>query len=150
MRSARIAAFVGVLLGALVVPGVPASAAHGQGVLRAGETLLPGQYLVVSGKAQLIMQTDGNLVLYRLTSTPPFKVACAASHTTVYPGSRAWMSPNGAFSVYTPAPGNRIVWSTQSRTAGWTGPIVQLLDSGQASVNGYFDGIGRRFTFWSC
>jgi hypothetical protein len=134
------------ITGLVTAFATPASAAHGQGTLRTGETLLPGQYLIVQGHAQLIMQTDGNLVLYRLVSTPPYKVACAASRTTAHPGSRAWMSPDGRFSVFTPAPGNRIVWSTGANTRGWTNPIVQLLHTGAASVNGS----GLRFTFWSC
>ena len=76
-----VALVLALITGVVTAFAAPASAAHGQGTLRSGETLLPGQYLIVPGHAQLIMQTDGNLVLYRLVSTPPYKTACAASRT---------------------------------------------------------------------
>ena len=94
----RTAAWITTLLIALVTavagPAAPASAAHGQGVLRTGETLLPGQYLIVPGNAQLIMQTDGNLVLYREG------VAGWTPNTWGNPGAYMVMQSDGNLVIY--------------------------------------------------
>src|SRR5687767_12436979 len=98
LLAALVSALAGLTLA--LTPAGSAHAAHGQAFLDPGETLLPGQYLV-AGNYRLVMQRDGNLVYYRHYGTSSQR-ACAASHTTAHPGSRAWMSPNGTFSVYTP------------------------------------------------
>jgi hypothetical protein len=147
-RALRVAvvAVLGALL-AVPVGAAPASAGSGTASLLAGQTLLPGQYLV-AGRYRLSMQRDGNLVLYRNFAQAGQR-ACSASHTTAHPGSRAWMSPSGVFSVYTPA--GAIVWTTRPHTTGsrWAGGWVNLLADGRAVVfTG--DGFNDYFQFWHC
>ncbi|WP_433203917.1 hypothetical protein ACQP00_34990 [Dactylosporangium sp. CS-047395] len=147
-RALRLAVFalLGVAVAVPLEPGA-AQAGHGTASLLPGETLTPGQYLV-AGRYRLFMQRDGNLVLYRDFARPG-QYACAASHTTAHPGSRAWMSPNGFFAVYTPQ--GVPVWSTRSHTNGsrWAGGWVNILSDGRALV---FTGDGFRdyFQFWQC
>ena len=93
------------VIGAVAVPG-PASATNYGTELFAGETLFANDY-IKNGALKLIMQTDGNLVLYSGSR------ACAASNTTTTGASKATMQHDGNFVVYS---GLNAVWS--SKTGG--------------------------------
>ena len=78
------------------------------GRLAAGETLNGGQYLTAkNGEYRLVMQHDGNLVLYRTKNT----VALWHSRTNGNPGARAVMQGDG----------NVVVYSTDNRPLFNTG-----------------------------
>lgn len=67
--------------------------------LKGGETLAPGQMLA-SEEAQLVMQTDGNLVLYHVTGGDGKGGALWQSGTSGNPGAFARMQSDGNFVVY--------------------------------------------------
>jgi len=92
------------------------------------QTLTAGKSIVSpNGKYTLLMQHDGNLVLYR-----PGVAVWATSWLGValIPGSRAVMQPDGNFVLYPPTgPG---LWSTV--TAGWHGSQILLQSDGNLVV----------------
>ncbi len=85
--------------------------------------------------AELIMQSDGNLVLYKTTYTQ-----VGASRTAVWstlthgnPGARAQFQSDGNLVVYGPQPGNAVLFQTQ--TNGNFG--ISYVLSGDASLGIY-------------
>jgi hypothetical protein len=81
-----------------------ADAAAGTDRLYRGEALYPGQRLVRTmqngSRVELVMQTDGNLVLYNDGTTTHGKRVCWASNTQ-YNGAIAIYQYDGNFVVYT-------------------------------------------------
>ncbi|MBD2770162.1 hypothetical protein IC235_19925 [Hymenobacter sp. BT664] len=83
-------------------PTVPSAAAttadaNGEPVLRAGERLTANQFLQsANGQYRLIMQGDGNLVIYRLADFS----ARWSSRTAGNPGAFCTMQSDGNFVVY--------------------------------------------------
>lgn len=115
-----------VLLGVLgsVAGPTAASAAADTPVLTAGETLQPGQQLSSPGGShRLLVQADGNVVLYGPAG------AAWASRTGV-PGTRLVMQSDGNLVAY--APGDVAVW--HSGTAGGPESRLVVQDDGNAVV----------------
>jgi hypothetical protein len=87
-------------------------------ILNPGEDLQPGAYLLSPDhEYQLIMQGDGNLVLYNAA-----KEALWSSQTSG-PGNYAAMQTDGNFVVYS---GGTALWN--SMTSGFSGAYLQLQD----------------------
>jgi hypothetical protein len=147
MRFRRVAAATALLTALLAVQvATPAAeAASGQSTLYSGQTLLPGQYLV-QGSYRLVMNYNGNLVLYANYKKSNQRI-CSQSHTSQYAGAHAWNSPDGYFAVYTRQGG--VVWTTRPYTddSGYDRGQVQLKTNGQA----LYKGSGNwTFPFWGC
>jgi len=94
-----------------------ASAAAGSDRLSPGDSLSGGAS-IVSGADRLVMQTDGNLVLYAGPG-----VALWASGTNNHPGSVAVMQGDGNLVVY--APGNVSVWGSGTNGRGASTLLLQ-------------------------
>jgi hypothetical protein len=137
----------------VITPIDAAQAGHNSVFLFSGETLLPGQYLRNTSAPgyRLIMQLDGNLVLYERPGTSRQR-ACAWSNTTRWPGSHAWMSPDGYFAVFEPHGG--VVWTTRPGTERKN---INRLDRAEVVLyaNGDARVVSRQssseyFEFWHC
>ena len=92
------------------------------------QTLTAGESIVSpNGQYTLLMQTDGNLVLY--SSGNPVWASWWLG-VPLIPGTRAVMQPDGNFVMYPPTgPG---LWSTV--TAGWHGSQILLQSDGNLVV----------------
>ncbi|MEV7188241.1 RHS repeat-associated core domain-containing protein [Kitasatospora sp. NPDC093102] len=86
-----------------------------------GSSLASGAILT-SNNARLIMQADGNLVLYQIDTG----LAVWSTATAGHPGARATMQTDGNF-VVTDTNGT-VLWSTN--TAGNTGAVAKVQDDG--------------------
>jgi hypothetical protein len=114
---AGLAAVIAVLLLAL-----PSSAAATDTLLT-GQTLSAGQSLVsADGHYALIMQGDGNLVLY-LGNGPGGLVPLWSSGTSGDTGAHALLQSNGNVVLYDAA--NEPLWSSNTSSAGCTNLTVQ-------------------------
>jgi len=92
----------------------------GAAVLQSGQQLRPGEWMLAAGgQLKLIMQTDGNLVVYR------GRTALWHSHTWAHPGARAVMQTDGNLVVYL---GSTALWN--SHTWANPGAVVALQPSG--------------------
>lgn len=85
--------------------------------LLAGQSMTYGQY-IASGPDILVMQRDGNLVLYAAQG-----VAIWASNTQGYLGARVVMQPDGNLILYDT--GNVPRWSTRTAGLGGTAAVLQ-------------------------
>ncbi|MFD5404910.1 D-alanyl-D-alanine carboxypeptidase family protein [Streptomyces griseorubiginosus] len=104
----------------------PAQAAEAAHALRGGQSLATGGRLQSpDGRYTLIMQTDGNLVLY-----PGSNPALWASGTAGHPGTVAQMQTDGNLVLY--APGHVPIWA--SSTAGHPGAYLELQNDGNAVI----------------
>jgi hypothetical protein len=102
----------------------PASGADGEDRLNSGEILTPGQALISrAGGYVLVMQYDGNLVLYA-----PGNRAIWGSGTAGRPGTVLRMQADGNLVLY--APGNRAIWD--SGTHGRPGTVLVMQGDGNA------------------
>ncbi|WP_030271135.1 hypothetical protein [Streptomyces sp. NRRL B-24484] len=123
---------------ATAVPALQPAAAGTSAFLQSGQQLTPGQSLV-SGETALVMQGDGNLVLYLVGPTGNHGPAVWSSGTYGHPGAYAVMQPDGNLVVYRQgrsAPADAL-WST--RSWGHPGAYAQLLDGWwgvSSSING--------------
>ncbi|WP_405982812.1 hypothetical protein [Streptomyces sp. NBC_00158] len=143
---------------ATLVPATagPAAAAPAQcsgpksGVLA---TLYPGQRLEPGARladtvstTELVMQPDGNLVLYALGTPGGYKLPLWASGTHGNTGAYATMQEDGNFVVYKkdggPATGGAL-WHTATYGSGGTGSVKASLLGGEFLVE------GRSTTRWS-
>ena len=89
-------------------------------VLTATQSLLTGDTLTSTGRGyQLVMQTDGNLVLYRLSDSK----ALWASNTQGSGAVQAIMQTDGNFVVYTAA--MKAVWASGTNGSAATFLIMQ-------------------------
>jgi len=94
--------------------------------LNSGECLYSNQYIYsLNSCFQLIMQTDGNLVIYRRRGAEPlWSTATSKSCTT-----RACMQDDGNFVTYCK---NHTTWA--SGTPGWNGGTLFMQDDGNAVI----------------
>lgn len=96
-------------------------------VVTGGETLQPGE-MIESENAKLIMQTDGNLVLYHATGGQNQGGALWATHTGGNPGAFAKMQADGNFVIYKKGgkegDGSATLWA--SKTHGNAGARLEL------------------------
>jgi hypothetical protein len=100
----------------------------GAATLAPGKSLSSGASLVAPGKrARLVMQSDGNLVLY---DGPTTSKALWSSGTNGKPGASAIMQTDGNFVVYDGA--HNALWS--SGTSGHPGASLSLQDDGNLVV----------------
>ncbi|MEW1641915.1 D-alanyl-D-alanine carboxypeptidase family protein [Streptomyces sp. NPDC091219] len=114
------------ILALLPASAGPAQAAQASHTLGGGQSLATGSKLQSpDGRYTLIMQTDGNLVLYR-GSDP----ALWASGTAGRPGTVAQMQTDGNLVLY--APGHVPIWA--SSTAGHPGAYLELQNDGNAVI----------------
>ncbi|WP_183085062.1 hypothetical protein [Trinickia fusca] len=98
----------------------------GTGFLTSGTTLKPGQSIrSPNGQYELIMQTDGNLVLHDLANDK----ALWSSNTAGKGAQSATMQADGNLVVLK---GDQAVWS--SNTGGKPGSFLKLQDDGNAVV----------------
>ncbi|MEW1636016.1 hypothetical protein AB0469_18290 [Streptomyces sp. NPDC093801] len=143
---------------ATLVPAAaaPATAAPAQcrgpqsGVLA---TLYPGQRLEAGARlvdrvstTELVMQPDGNLVLYALGTPGGYKLPLWASGTHGNPGAYATMQADGNFVVYKKGGGDGLggaLWHTGTYGNGGTGSVKASLLGGEFLVE------GRSATRWS-
>lgn len=103
--------------GAVPYPGVGSATFKGGATLLVGQELHTNEYLMsANGQTVLVMQTDGNLVLYRATATALWNTG-----TGGHPGAYAVVQPDGNVVVY--SAGNVPLWWTG--TTGVTALIVQ-------------------------
>lgn len=103
----------------------PGTSAPGCGILKPGEALLAGQNkLSCDGRFSLVMQGDGNLVLYQGSK------ALWNSATNGRGGQRAVMQTDGNFVVY--SSGGAALWN--SGTAGLPGGTLLLQNDGNLIV----------------
>lgn len=124
-RTVLIAMVVAIATAGLVVPGLAtpvAMAAAGEATLAPGQVLKTGQMLQSSnnGQYRLIMQRDGNLVLYAAA-----RQALWASRTSGGIDRRLVMQGDGNLVIYG---AGRALWA--SATAGHPGADVTLHDDG--------------------
>ena len=93
------------------------------------QSMTAGQGLVANnGRARLVMQDDGNLVLTDRFSGP--RRVVWASHTHGNPGARAVMQGDGNLVVY--AADGRPLWA--SNTEGQPGAVLVMQDDANAVV----------------
>lgn len=89
--------------------------------LKPGQVLNPGDYVrSANGGYRLLMQTDGNLVLYVKVGT--WWVAIWSTQTHGYSGVHAVMQKDGNFVLYQ---GTDAIWSTQLQNYKIKGLVVQ-------------------------
>ncbi|MDH6138123.1 MULTISPECIES: hypothetical protein [Kitasatospora] len=95
--------------------------------LGSGQQLLPGQSLT-NGESALVMQGDGNLVMYLLGPTGNHGPAIWSSGTWGHSGAYAYMQPDGNLVVYLQGrtDSSAALWSTNSW--GHRGAKAQLLN----------------------
>lgn len=110
------------------------AATYRSGFVDYGEALLPGDVVPGEGGTRLLMQLDGNLVLYRGT-TPLWD-----SRTAGNPGAGAVMQLDGNFVVY--SADRRPVFSTGTRDFG----VLRVEDT-EISVMSYDEGL--TYSLWS-
>jgi hypothetical protein len=94
-------------------------------VLTPNQSLLPNQPLQsCDGRLELLLQSDGNLVVYQ-GNTPIW-----ASGTVGQSVSIVWMQGDGNLVEY--APSGKPVWA--SNTAGRNGAFLRLQDDGELTI----------------
>jgi hypothetical protein len=99
------------MVAAAMIAVTPAVAAAATSTLNPGQTLTSGQELVSpDGHYDLVMQSDGNLVLYIAGGRYLWQ-----SNTAGNPGAYAVMQTNGNLAVYSSS--NQVLWSTNTSTA---------------------------------
>jgi hypothetical protein len=128
--TTRLRPRVGRLIAAITTVGVfgtillglaaPASAAS---VLGSGQRLNPGG-AIAAGSYRLIMQTDGNLVMYNSAGT-----ALWHSHTAGQRGNYVVMQADGNLVVY-----NGSSWRWQSATEGYAGSRLAIQTDGNLVI----------------
>lgn len=116
---------------ATVTSAPGAAAAAGQDHLTKGQSLSVGQQLqrTTYGGALtwLVMQSDGNLVLYTAGAAGTGRHVCWATNTYPNPGSHAVYQSDGNFVVYNNR--GRATWASGTQHAG--GSTVNISPHGQ-------------------
>jgi hypothetical protein len=98
------------------------------GQLSAGQALNADDTVTASNRAfQLVMQRDGNLVIYHLDAQGERSIPTWASNTTGNTGAQARLQDDGNLVVYR-ADGTTPVWATNTANRG--GASLQLGDDG--------------------
>ncbi|MBB5858147.1 hypothetical protein ACFQ05_21245 [Amycolatopsis umgeniensis] len=111
--------------GSAPYPGVGTAMFKGKATLSAGEYLHPNEYIASeNGQTVLIMQSDGNLVLYRGNAA-----ALWSSGTSGHPGARAIVQTDG----------NIVIYSATSTALWWTGTtdVTTLVVQSDGNLVGY-------------
>jgi hypothetical protein len=125
VKAASVAAAMFAAPAALVAVSVSsASASAGQATLMPGEVLYGGQSLA-DGSYTMVMQTDGNFVLYANGNR-----ALWQSHTYNNPGSDVVMQTDGNLVVY--SPGGQALW--QSGTYNQPGDHLVVQTDGNVVI----------------
>ncbi|MET8623631.1 hypothetical protein ABZW30_07725 [Kitasatospora sp. NPDC004669] len=133
LRRTAVGTAAGVL--ALVGTMVSAGAAHADTIYSGGlgePGVLNQGDRIIEGDTQLIMQGDGNLVLYRV---PPFGSANAVwvAPGTLGCGTKAIMQGDGNFVVY--GAYNRVCWASNSfKTNSFQSAGVLVADKGGLKI----------------
>jgi len=110
-----------------------------QNTLRQGGTLHAGNFLRANNNYHLVMQHDGNLVLYRSQDFSPHNAAWSTSTHGSGAGCRFVMQEDGNAVVYNSS--NHPVWAAGTNGKGY-GPYELVLDdAGHVCL---FDGSGHR------
>lgn len=116
---------------ATVTSAPSAAAAAGEDHLTRGQSLMPGQELrrTTYGRALtwLVMQRDGNLVLYTTGAPGTGRHTCWATHTDRNPGSRAVYQADGNLVVYNSS--GAATWASGTQNKG--GTTVNISPHGQ-------------------
>jgi|GEM_PF-4060572 len=100
--------------------------ASGESILRANERLLPNQFLQsANGQYQLLMQGDGNLVIYRLSD----RSGRWSTRTAGNPGAYCVMQADANFVVYSAT--GRPLYASGARTGPRTDHYLWLTNNGQ-------------------
>ncbi|MFI9786347.1 hypothetical protein ACIHEI_23055 [Kitasatospora sp. NPDC051984] len=149
------AALLGAAVISMAAPAVTATATTPPATdgtdLPSGQKLMPGQS-VINGESELVMQADGNLVIYLDGDNGHRGPVLWASGTYNNPGAYAYMQPDGNFVIYrqggSPESGGAL-WSTGSwghpgaHAFLWNGQLV-VSDWGALwqSPSGYTPGPG--------
>ncbi|QUI20842.1 lectin [Vallitalea pronyensis] len=108
MKTKKIAASLIALLIMLMATST-CFAAHGENVLRPGESLTPGQFLIShNGQFYLRMQTDGNLVMYN-----QFGFALWSTGTVGARVDKLIMQTDGNLVMY--AANGHVYWQTHTQ-----------------------------------
>lgn len=124
------------------------------GTLRPGYSLRPGQAVVSPNRQYfLLMQADGNLVLYRGSLLDNKPKQALWSSVTSTPGSFATMQTDGNFVVYSPSnsplwaagpgvnkgamlavqdDGNMVIYNSAGKPVWWRGIVIGALHAGRA------------------
>ncbi|MGW7104396.1 hypothetical protein [Streptomyces sp. NPDC054883] len=116
-------------------------------VLNVGQRLAPGEKLTnPSQVTELVMQADGNLVLYALGNPGGYKLPLWNSGTYGNPGGYATMQADGNFVIY------RQGGSAQTGGAVWHtatyGDHAEMKPMAKLEANGNFKVIGRNDGEW--
>jgi hypothetical protein len=139
-KSAVKAAFVAAAMFAAPILTSSQALAGSTGAIPAGTTLVPGAAVwSASGRIVLIMQGDGNLVLYNVT-TNPWRVLFA-SGTNGHNNACARMQADGNLVVYPPGcPTTNALWNSGTWGNDTSGPIAYVQDingNGALSIYGW-------------
>lgn len=103
------------------------------GKLDAGQSMHAGDTITsTGGRYQLIMQKEGNLVLYDARTNPAHPAPVWASPTDGNPGARADMQKEGNLVIYNAA--NKPVWTTP--TDKNPGASLRIGDDGHLAIVG--------------
>lgn len=132
---------IAVLIAASLAPILagPASAGAGSDTLYAGEVLANGRSLSSSNGYRFVMQSDGNGVVYKPTSSGA--VALWASNTSGRSGTHLVMQTDGNLVMYGP---NGAYWA--SNTAGRPGTYLAMQSDGNLVM--YQPVSGGRTAVW--
>lgn len=145
VRSAALAILVG-LTTALVALSPVGPAAAADTALASTATLGSGQEIRVTNGHQLVMQTDGNLVVYRRTG-PSTRAAVWATGTNGHPGAYLTMQSDGNAVIYqSTGPASRVaLWA--SGTSGHPGAYLVMQEDSNVVI--YQPTAGGRSAIWA-
>jgi hypothetical protein len=117
--------------------------ANGTGAIPPGTTMAQGAaWWSPSGHAVLIMQGDGNLVLYNVQSNPWKPLFW--SGTNGHPGACARFQTDGNLVVYPPGcPTNNALWDSGTWNNSNSGPIAYVQDVGLGAMSIYQSSNGQ-------
>ncbi|MFJ6052662.1 hypothetical protein [Streptomyces sp. NPDC092307] len=116
-------------------------------LLNVGQRLAPGEKMTnPTGATELVMQPDGNLVLYALGNPGGYKLPLWNSGTYGNPGAYATMQQDGNFVIYKQggsAQSGGGIWHTATY-----GDRTELTPVAKLEYNGNFAVIGRKDSEW--
>ncbi len=120
----------GLVLGLTVLGIAPSGwAAPGSNLLRPGEVLRPGQYIVSQNKVYFFrVQTDGNVVIYERRGSMEYPIWSSGTNGRAV--DRLEMQYDGNLVLYTPA--GSVAWS--SGTVNRANSYLVMQDDGNAVI----------------
>jgi hypothetical protein len=129
MVAAALGLGIGVARGAAIANTPPVAPNPNDNILSPGESLLPGQRVVSDNEMyELVLQNDGNLVLYQLHEN--YSTVLWSAETDGRPVERAVMQPDGNFVLY--GPGSLVIWS--SETDSYPDAYLMVQDDGNIVI----------------